>query len=388
MILAYNSQLPAKALRNIRDQFTWRSFAWILPEVSRLKKHWRWLLLIMPAIIFAQMLIDADYTGHDIIISGIRIFTWLPLLQGEKVKFHTRQTATEQLFPQGIDSILSSSIKQRELYDCKFLAAVSSLARSERGRAQIFQMFKQNADGSTIVTFPGAKQEPVTVSALTEAEKFYYSTTGNETKHGLWLPALEKAYGSYRADHQDLYKTMLRFGKYSLFDLRFTKRPALLGFGASYGAGDEIGAQLLDGGYTKCIETSAFELGSFGLGKGYVTFRQLQSWFDRASAEKAIQDEEHRALIKAMHDGSIVVASTEISGDAEYYHLFSGHAYAVLDYDAESRTLLLKDPLCADLWNPSTQSARDGVEDGLFRISLAEFNLLFSRLRVQMNETT
>jgi hypothetical protein len=371
MLLTYNSQLPAKALQNIRDQFTWRSFAWMMPEIDRLRKHWRWLLLLVPSVILTQMLVDIDYTGHDAIESGVRIFTWLPLLKGHTPHFQTRKSPTGQLFPLGINSIVPSALKQQQqqqqLYDCKFLAALSSLSRSDRGRKQLFRMFKQNADGTTTVTFPGAPSEPITVSPLTDEEKFYYSTTGDEVKNGLWVPILEKAYGSYRVEHQDIPKTLLRLGEHAILDMRFTKAPGLLGFGASYGAGDEVGAQMLDGGYTRCIETTAFELGKFGLGKGYVTLRQLQSWFDRPGAEKTIQEEEHNALVKAMHDGSIVVASTEISGDAEYYHLFSGHAYAVLDYDSKTRMLLLKDPLCADIWNPSTQSARDGVEDGLFK---------------------
>ena len=117
-----------------------------------------------------------------------------------------------------------------------------------------------------------------------------------------------------------------------------------------------------------------------------MTLGQLHSWVDRPGAERKIQDEQNRALIEAMRNGSIVVASTEISGDGARYHLFSGHAYAVLDYEPKSRMLTLKDPICSDMWDPRTRRARDGVEDGLFKISLPEFNVLFSRLRVQMGE--
>ena len=381
--------LPAGALQNIRSQFTWQSFAWLKPEVEKLRKHWPLLLCLLPISLFAQMLFDIDYEGHDITVSGIRIFTWLPKLLGRKPQVWLRRAGqSNAIFPEGIQSVDPLCVKQRYLYDCKFLAAISSLARNEAGRKKIFDMIKVNADGSAVVTFPGLMSQPIYVSALSNEEKHYYSTAdGIDGKFcGQWLPVLEKAYGTYRTRNQDLYKTTFRFIKHSVLDLRFTSEPELPGFASSFGAADEVGAQVLAGGYTRCIETTAFELGSFGLGKGYVTFRQLRSWFDRAGAEKQIEDEENRALTDAMKKGSIVVASTEVSGDAARYHLFAGHAYAVLGYNPQSKILLLKDPVCSDMWDPRTQAARDGIEDGLFKISLAEFNVLFSRLRVQINE--
>jgi hypothetical protein len=380
---------PANVMQNIRSQFTWQAFAWLKPEVTKLRKHWPLILCLVPISLCMQVLFDVDYKGHDITESGIKIFTWLPKLLGRKNEvLAPLKGQSEEIFPYGLQSVDPLCVKQRSLYDCKFLAAISSLTRSEEGKRSVYNMIKSNTDGSATVTFPGARLEPIQVSALTSAEKYYYSATdGIAGKFdGQWLPILEKAYGTYRINHQDWWKTTLRFLKYSVLDLRFSSRPALPGFAASFGAGDEVGAQVLAGGYTKCIETTSFELGRFGLGKGYVTLRQLQSWFDRAGAEKQIQEQQNMALIEAMENGSVAVATTEVSGDALPYHLFSGHAYAVLGYNPKSRILVLKDPLCSDMWDPNKGSARDGIEDGRFEISLPEFNLLFSRLRLQMNE--
>lgn len=387
MTIAY--RLPTTALQNIRNQFQPENFAWIAPELNKLRKHWLLIACIIPISICAQVLYEVDYEDHDITARGIRIFTWLPKVLGRKPRtFSTPAGENDELFPQGIKSVDPLCVKQRRLEDCKFLAAVSSLIRTESGKQTVFSMITKNDDGSFTVTFPGLYAEPITVAPLTAEEKHYYSKTdGIEGQFkGQWLPVLEKAYGAYRIEHQDWWKSNIRYLQHALLDFRFTSTPRLQGFGASFGAADEVGAQVLGGGKTKNIETSSYELGSFGLGKGHVTWRQLRSWVNKPAAVREIENEQNAALVAAMKHSSIVVASTEINGDAMAYHLFPGHAYAVLNYNARTRMLTLKDPLCSDMWDPSTQESKDGKEDGLFEISLNDFNQLFSRLRVQVND--
>ena len=374
------------ALQNIYQQLQWKSFEWIVPDARKLSRYLPLIVCILVSNLFLQILYDADYEDHDVTARGINIFTWLPKILGiKRDNFAAEKQETNEIFPRGLASIEPTCIRQQSLMDCKFLAGISSMARGERGKKTIYQAIHQNENGTFTVKFPGIATEPITVEALTPEEKHYYSRAvgARGESYGQWLPILEKAYGTYRIAHQGLWKANLRYLKHVILDFKFSSRPALAGFGASYGAIDDLGAQVLGGGDTLSIETSSFELGEFGLGKGYVTLRQLQSWFDRVRAEKEIQEEQHKALCDAMTRGSIAVASTEISGEAARYHLFPGHAYGVLNYEPISRMITLKDPLCADIWERDSNKARDGVDDGFFKISLADFNVLFSRLRVQ-----
>ncbi|MCG3084569.1 hypothetical protein, partial [Anoxybacillus sp. LAT27] len=65
----------------------------------------------------------------------------------------------------------------------------------------IANMIKDNADGSFTVTFPGAPDEPVTVTAPTEAELGLFNAGGS---YGTWASVLEKAYGKFR-DNQNWF---------------------------------------------------------------------------------------------------------------------------------------------------------------------------------------
>ena len=91
-----------------------------------------------------------------------------------------------------IDSIKPGAIKQGSIGNCYFMAALASLAASNP-RA-IKNMIKDNGDGTYTVTFPGAKNEPITVKAPTRAEQILYN---GGSKYGAWASVIEKAYGKY-----------------------------------------------------------------------------------------------------------------------------------------------------------------------------------------------
>lgn len=71
--------------------------------------------------------------------------------------------------------------------DCYFLASLSSLAATDGGAQKIKEMIRNNEDGSLTVTFPGAKDSPVTVSD----EDIDSSQADNDAK---WADVLEAAY--------------------------------------------------------------------------------------------------------------------------------------------------------------------------------------------------
>lgn len=94
------------------------------------------------------------------------------------------------------DGIKPDAVKQGMIGNCYFVSALASMAKSNP--EAIRNMIKDNKDGTYTVTFPGAKNEPITVKAPTEAEMGLYN---NSSQNGLWASVMEKAYGQYRDNH-------------------------------------------------------------------------------------------------------------------------------------------------------------------------------------------
>lgn len=94
------------------------------------------------------------------------------------------------------DGIKPDAIKQGMIGNCYFVAALAAVAKSNP--ESIRNMIKDNNDGTYTVTFPGAKNEPITVKAPTEAEMGLYNNSGS---NGLWASVMEKAFGKYKDNH-------------------------------------------------------------------------------------------------------------------------------------------------------------------------------------------
>jgi hypothetical protein len=93
------------------------------------------------------------------------------------------------------DAISPDAIRQGSIGDCYFLAALASVAHSNPERIQ--NMIRDNRNGTFTVTFPGAPQYPVTVSAPSEAEMGLYN---GGSKFGTWAGVMERAYGQWRIE--------------------------------------------------------------------------------------------------------------------------------------------------------------------------------------------
>ncbi|MBA4075517.1 MAG: hypothetical protein C0508_10785, partial [Cyanobacteria bacterium PR.023] len=118
-------------------------------------------------------------------------------------------------------------------------------------------------------------------------------------------------------------------------------------------------------------------------GKGYVTLRQLSSWFNRAQVSRDFVAEQDSALRKCSQRRLLGIATTELNGNCQAYGLMPGHAYGLLAYSPDKRAIKLKDPFGrGDLRRADSKKALDGVDDGIFEIGLSDFNLLFSHLRL------
>jgi hypothetical protein len=129
--------------------------------------------------------------------------------------------------------------------------------------------------------------------------------------------------------------------------------------------------------------TTSWEIGQFGLGKDAVSWRQVRSWLDRAKVEAELQSEQDAVLHDFKAKNIIATATTEAGNDAVRVGLKTNHAYAVVGYDDARRAITLSDPYSnGDFIDATTNKPRDGVDDGVFTLTLPEFNKYFSHLYV------
>jgi hypothetical protein len=369
------------------------STQYLCDEIARLgtlrkpNKFWLVVPLILAISFGYQLLSDVEYAGQDPTIRGLRIFSWLKnFLPARPVNPDDERLRSDlPLFTNGIYSIYPGSIRQGGVYDCRFLAALASFAATERGRNTIFNMVKANADSTYTVTFPGAKNEPITVAPLSGKElEVYASAVGpNGFSAGIWLPVVEKAYGTYLDRHQSEQDKIFHALRHAVMEGRWSSSPELPGFAASFGAKDERGCIALTGHDMKQLRTTTLELGEFGLGKGYVTGRQIASWFDRKKVESLFYNEQMENLRYAFEEQRIVTATTGMQ-DAEAYGLLKHHAYAVLEYDVIGRRILIRDVLNASNYAlPGTMELR-GIElSSPFWVKIPDFNRCFSELSIE-----
>ena len=96
-------------------------------------------------------------------------------------------------------SIKIEAIKQGQVGDCLFLAALGSLI-SVRPQS-ILKLITQHENNTFTVLFPGAPDMPITVAAPTSTELALYAKGSD---FGIWAPLLEKAYGLLVAKRKNL----------------------------------------------------------------------------------------------------------------------------------------------------------------------------------------
>jgi hypothetical protein len=111
----------------------------------------------------------------------------------------SQNSSNGSLFSDRLDplkSVTPDALKEGRIGDRYFEAAVASVAKMNP--SSIKDMIEDNRDGTYTVTFPGAKNEPITVLAPTEAECGLYNSG---SPHGVWAMVLEKAHGLYTQQH-------------------------------------------------------------------------------------------------------------------------------------------------------------------------------------------
>lgn len=233
--------------------------------------------------------------------------------------------------PAGESALDPLAVQQGEAGDCAFLSTVISAAA--RDPEAVRQMIEKAGDDAYVVTFPAGQR--VTVAGPNAAELQRFATAG---ANGFWVTILEKAYATVRATEQ--------------------------------GQGDvALPQEVLNAGESLQSPTAMMS------GDGTSEVDSL-AW--------TREETTHDKLSQAMREGRAVIAGIEApllpwSAGAPQ-GMASQHAYAVIGYDPEARTVTLRDPN-AEL-EPADESgeAQDGETDGLFSLSLDAFDDLFDEV--------
>ena len=227
-----------------------------------------------------------------------------------------------------LNSIKMEDVRQAFNPNCYFYGAVGALLASDPEK--IKDMIKDNKDGTYTVKFPG--KDPEIVKAPSDAELLLYPKPG---KDGVWMSVLEKAYGQYCMKHDQVFRKIM--GKPDTpIPQEHTDGPGLF---------DE-GLKILTGKGTDWLWNTNKE-------KMDATLKELTS-------------EKPPRVMTA--DASVNVKT----GDGAPVW---GHTYSVLGYNAEDKTITLRNP-----WGSTPPKDAKDLGDGKFSMTLDQFCQYFSRI--------
>lgn len=196
----------------------------------------------------------------------------------------------------------------------------------------IKEAITQRPDGKVSVKFPGLSK-PIVVAPTTDTETALFATAG---KNGTWLNHLEKAWGTTQ-----------------------TSEPL-----------------------------AAFEQSSWPA-------KSIRAWSNASAVTTSVPKklEGYRkgevpdflgGLVEALDNGRIAMTWTR-NQERKIENLVPGHAHTVLGFNAKKGTITVRNP-----WGhrepEKNGKARDGKDDGVFELSLAEFVADFGRISVQTSD--
>ncbi len=216
-------------------------------------------------------------------------------------------------------------VKQGMFGTCYFIAAL--VAKAQADPDGLKKMIKDNGNGTFTVTFPGAKS--VTINAPTDTELLIHAGTGD---NGMWVTILEKAYGKMKND-----------------DAIFSETEPM----------DEVEGGTEAGGMNPLTK------------KGVDTD---DLW---ATSESTTRSK----IQKALASGKMVTAgiSKDLISTSEAQ---DAHVYTVIAYDPKTDRVTLRNPWGQGGKRAEPQkadgSAKDGKLDGVFQLTIAEFDSMFS----------
>jgi hypothetical protein len=233
-----------------------------------------------------------------------------------------------------------TGVHQGGLGDCWIVAAAVAVGKARPDA--ITNMIKDNGDGTYTVTFPKDPKKPVTITYDPQAP-------GEKGADGIWIRVIEQAAAKYLNDN-------------------------------SWWKKDDPLVKIDKGGQT-------YDAMDLLTGSGYKTLNGDSVWDSK--------DEWHTALAEAVKNNKAVTVSTTSGSGAKITvdeGLIRGHAYVVIGYNAETKTLTLLNPWghngeYGQKYDPKTQTwggALDGnPNDGQFDISLDDAYRLLKRLNLE-----
>ncbi|MBX9686987.1 MAG: hypothetical protein K2X27_09810 [Candidatus Obscuribacterales bacterium] len=254
----------------------------------------------------------------------------------DKAQKEAERASSRDLFSNSdepLKDIVPEAVMQGGIGDCYFNSALASLAATNP--EAIKDMIHDNGDGTYTVTFPGAPEEPITVSAPTEQELALYS---HGSEHGLWAPIMAKAYGAY------CNESVFRRSPFNPIGGNVPEE------GSDGGSIRNDGLRILTGR---------------GVNSDSMLFTSV--------------DELDKGLSEAFSDGRPVTCYiNNFPGEKTSIGLPDGHEYSVTGYDPVSKTVTIRNPWGnAEPTNPDG-TPKDGVDDGVFKMPLDEFKKEFS----------
>jgi hypothetical protein len=225
--------------------------------------------------------------------------------------------------PQKASDIDYKDLQQGSTGDCYFLAALASLA--QRQPQKIVDMIQDNKNGTYTIKFPA---KSVTINAPTDTELGLYGSGK------AWVPIMEKGYAKLRND-----KFIIpRENPYDLI-----------------------------GGGSAVVGRAMQEL--------------TGNTRDTDMLLTTPKDTTRQKLKNAVANNKLMVASInkEIFGKNEF-NLPDGHVYTVLDYNSKTDKVKLRNPWGYTEASDKSGNPLDGVDDGIFELTLAQFDKTFSQI--------
>lgn len=218
-------------------------------------------------------------------------------------------------------------VKQGMFGTCYFIAALVAKAQADPNGLK--NMIKDNGNGTFTVTFPGAKS--VTINAPTDTELLIHAGTGD---NGTWVTILEKAFGKMKND-----------------DATFSETEPM----------DEVEGGTEAGGMNPLTKNS-------------VDTDDLWATSESTTRSK---------IQKALASGKMVTAG--ISKDIIFTSgAQDAHVYTVIAYDPKTDRVTLRNPWGQGGKRAEPQnadgSAKDGKLDGVFQLTISEFDSMFSNV--------
>lgn len=289
-------------------------------------------------------------TGGDGNLNGSTNST----IEFDNIKDVFERFSPANLFGNGGDSaprLFGEEIKPENVIQgtegtCFFMSTLAAMAGTENGQKQIEDMIEQNDDGTYTVTFPGDKNNPVTIDG-----------TGAQATNGgaEWSKLIETAFLKYT--HEGPGRDLLENQGIAVTARVNNSRTA---------------HELLTGKESITDQFSFIDMASGFPGIGATSIDNVEKDLKEAF------DNDRVVTAGIAPDGILGI------GGNDGGPLTDGHIYSVLDYDAEKKMVTVRDPYGEKYTFPEGES-KEGITsmgEGEYQMSLDTFYDTFSHVTI------